>query len=118
MPLFLNEVWLGSLEPKVLNEAIGFFGNLSKGSKPNNLPDNLRMVAGPWLSNEEAKVMFVFEINDPSDMMEAFAERMVSGLFARRKLTLLSNWADASKLAVKLDGKKIQPAGTTVPAAA
>jgi hypothetical protein len=105
MPLFLNEVWLGSLEPKVLKEAVEFFGNLSKGSKPSNLPDNMRMVAGPWLSNEEAKVLFVFEIGDPSDMLEAFAERMVSGLFARRKLTLLSDWAGARKLAEWLDAK-------------
>jgi hypothetical protein len=50
------------------------------------------MIAGPWLSAEEAKVMFIFEINDPSTMFDAFAERMVSGLFARRKLTLLSDW--------------------------
>ena len=118
MPLFLNEVWLGSLEPKVFNEAIEFFGNLSKGSKPDNLPENLRMVAGPWLSNEEAKVMFVFEINDPSDMMEAFAERMVSGLFARRKLTLLSDWSDAGKLAAKLSGKTSQPVRAIASAAA
>ena len=75
------------------------------------------MVAGPWLSNEEAKVMFVFEINDPSDMMEAFAERMVSGLFARRKLTLLSNWTDASKLAAKLGSKSSQPVRAAAPAA-
>jgi hypothetical protein len=50
------------------------------------------MVAGPWLSAEESKVMFIFEIDDPSTMFDAFAERMVSGLFARRKLTLLSDW--------------------------
>jgi hypothetical protein len=92
MPLFLNEVWLGDLNPQLMEEAVAFFGNLSVGSKPDNLPDDLRMLAGPWLSAEEAKVMFIFEINDPSTMFDAYAERMVSGLFARRKLTLLSSW--------------------------
>jgi hypothetical protein len=92
MPIFLNEVWLGDLSPAVMDEAVDFFGNLSVGSKPDNLPDDLRMLAGPWLSAEEAKVMFIFEINDPSTMFDAYAERMVSGLFARRKLTLLSGW--------------------------
>jgi hypothetical protein len=92
MPLFLNEVWLGDLTPALIEEAVTFFGNLSVGTKPGNLPDDLRMLAGPWLSAEEAKVMFIFEINDPSTMFDAYAERMVSGLFARRKLTLLSSW--------------------------
>lgn len=92
MPIFLNEVWLGELTPAVMDEAVTFFGNLSVGTKPANLPGDLRMLAGPWLSAEEAKVMFIFEINDPSDMFDAYAERMVSGLFARRKLTLLSSW--------------------------
>jgi hypothetical protein len=92
MPLFLNEVWLGPVSPKLMNEAVAFFGNLSEGTKPDNLPNDLRMVAGPWLSAEENKVMFVFEINDPSSMFDAYAERMVSGLFLRRKLTLLSDW--------------------------
>ena len=103
MPLFLNEVWLGELTPQLMEEAVAFFGNLSKGSRPSNLPDDLRMLAGPWLSAEEAKVMFIFEINDPSTMLDAFAERMVSGLFARRKLTLLSDWEGTQKLSEKLN---------------
>jgi len=45
-----------------MEEAVTFFGNLRAGTKPGNLPDDLRMVAGPWLSAEEAKVMFIFEI--------------------------------------------------------
>jgi hypothetical protein len=92
MPLFLNEVWLGDFSPAVMEEAVAFFGNLQAGRKPDNLPDDLRMVAGPWLSAEEPKVMFIFEIDDPSTMFDAYAERVVSGLFARRKLTLLSGW--------------------------
>lgn len=92
MPLFLNEVWLGDFSPAVMEEAVTFFGNLQAGSKPANLPDDLRMVAGPWLSAEEPKVMFIFEIDDPSTMFDAYAERVVSGLFARRRLTLLSGW--------------------------
>jgi len=92
MPLFLNEVWLGDIKPELIEEAVAFFGNLSVGTKPDNLPPDLRMVAGPWLSDEEAKVMFIFEIDNPSRMFVAYAERLLSGLFARRKLTLLSGW--------------------------
>jgi len=92
MPIFLNEVWLGDIKPHLIEEAITFFGNLSAGTKPDNLPPDLRMLAGPWLSAEEPKVMFIFEIDDPSTMFDAYAERVVSGLFARRKLTLLSDW--------------------------
>lgn len=92
MPVFLNEVWLGDIKPGIIEEAVTFFGNLSQGTKPDNLPPDLRMVAGPWLSAEEAKVSFVFEINDPSTMFDAYAERVVSGFFSHRKLTLLSDW--------------------------
>jgi len=104
MPLFLNEVWLGPVSPKVMDEAVAFFGNLSVGAKPSNLPDDLRMVAGPWLSAEEGKVMFIFEINDPSTMFDAYAERMVSGLFARRKLTLLSDWDGLKAYSDRMNG--------------
>jgi hypothetical protein len=103
MPLFLNEVWLGDLTPAVIEEAVTFFGNLSVGSKPDNLPPDLRMLAGPWLSAEEGKVMFVCEFNDPSTMFDAFAERMVSGLFARRKLTLLSSWDGMTAYAERIN---------------
>jgi hypothetical protein len=103
MPIFLNEVWLGDLTPALMDEAVTFFGNLSVGSKPDNLPQDLRMLAGPWLSAEEAKVMFIFEINDPSTMFDAYAERMVSGLFARRKLTLLSNWDSVKSYADRVN---------------
>src|SRR4051794_26853048 len=92
MPLFLNEVWLGDIKPELIEEAVAFFGNLSVGTKPDNLPPDLRMVAGPWLSAEEAKVIFIFEIAPPSTFFDPCARRVAGGLSARRKLTLLSGW--------------------------
>ena len=37
--------------PDLIEEAVAFFGNLSVGQKPDNLPPDLRIVAGPWLSD-------------------------------------------------------------------
>jgi hypothetical protein len=95
MPMFFNEVWLKDMSPQVMRGVVDFLGNLRRGVKPHNLPQDLKLVAGPWLSNEEAKVCFVFEIDDPTQTFEAFAERVADGLFLRRRLTLVQDWDGA-----------------------
>jgi hypothetical protein len=106
MPLFFNEVWLKDMSPPVMKGVVDFLGKLRKGIKPHNLPENLKLVAGPWLSNEEAKVYFVFEIDDPTKTFEAFAERIATGLFRRRKLTLILDWDGARSFSKYLNTLK------------
>lgn len=95
MPMFFNEVWLKDMSPKVMQGVVEFLGNLRQGVRPHNLPPDLKLVAGPWLSNEEAKIFFVFEIDDPTRTFEAFAERVNDGLFVCRRLTLVQDWDGA-----------------------
>jgi|GEM_PF-771863 len=95
MPIFFNEVWLKDMSPPVMRGVVDFLDQIRNGVKPDNLPSDLKLLAGPWLSNEEAKVYFIFEIDDPTKTFEAFAERVASGLFLRRKLTLVQNWDGA-----------------------
>lgn len=105
MPIFFNEVWLKDMSPPVMKGVVDFLGKLREGVKPHNLPDDLKLLAGPWLSNEEAKVYFIFEVDDPTQTFEAFAERVASGLFLRRKLTLVQNWDGARLFSAHLNKK-------------
>ena len=105
MPIFFNEVWLRDMSPPVMKGVTEFLGNLRQGVKPHNLPDNLKLLAGPFLSHEEAKVYFVFEIDDPTRTFEAFAERVAAGLFLKRRLTLVQNWDGARSFAKYLSTK-------------
>jgi len=83
MPKFFNEVWLRDMSPKTMQGVVDFLGKLRVGVRPHNLPGDLQLLAGPWLSNEEAKVYFIFEIDDPTETFEAFAERVADGLFIK-----------------------------------
>jgi len=56
MPKFFNEVWLRDMSPKTMQGVVDFLGKLRVGVRPHNLPGDLQLLAGPWLSNEEAKV--------------------------------------------------------------
>jgi hypothetical protein len=105
MPIFFNEVWLKDMSAPVMKGVTGFLGNLREGIKPHNLPSDLNLLAGPWLSNEEAKVYFVFEIDDPTKTYEAFAERIADGLFVKRRLTLVRDWDGARSFAKYLGNR-------------
>ncbi len=87
-----------------------FLGNLSHGVRPHNLPPDLNLLAGPWLSNEEAKVYFVFEIDDPTETFEAFADRVADGLFLKRRLTLIQDWDGARSFSKYLSGRPLKAA--------
>lgn len=98
MPKFFNEVWLRDMSPETVQASVDFLESLENEIRPGNLTDDFKLLAGPWLSNEEAKVCFVFEINDPTTTFETFAERVADGLFLKRRLTLVQDWAGAKSL--------------------
>jgi hypothetical protein len=106
MPKFFNEVWLRDMSPDVMKGVVDFLGKLREGVRPHNLPSDLKLLAGPWLSNEEAKVYFIFEIDDPTNTFEAFAERVADGLFLKRRLTLIQDWDGARAFSKYLSSRK------------
>ncbi len=70
MALYLNEVWLREPSPESFREFIEAFGSLSDQAEQLGLSsDMFRLVAGPWMSIEEAKVVFVFESPDPASVI-------------------------------------------------
>ena len=98
MALYLNEVWLREPSPESFREFIEAFGSLS--GQPEQLglsSDMFRLVAGPWMSIEEAKVVFVFESPNAVDTLPAFGRLLASGLLAKRRLTPLVDWDEAAE---------------------
>ena len=61
-----------------------------------------RLVAGPWMSIEEAKVVFVFDSPNAVDTLPAFGRLLAAGLLAKRKLTPLVSWEEAAQFVADL----------------
>ena len=98
MPLFLNEVWLRDPSPESFREFIEVFGSLRGQADSIGLTSDIfRLVAGPWLSIEEAKVVFVFEAPDAADTLPAYGALLAKGLLKKRRLTQLVDWDAAAQ---------------------
>jgi hypothetical protein len=56
-------------------------------------PPGVRLKAGPWASNEEAKVVLVMDIEDHTLTFMPFSSAVTQGIFAKRRLTPLVDWS-------------------------
>ena len=93
MALFLNEVWLRDPSPESFREFHEAFGSLRGQPELIGLTaDIFRLVAGPWLSIEEAKVVFIFETPDAANTHPAFGALLAKGLLKKRRLTQMIDW--------------------------
>jgi len=102
MSLYLDEVWVKDPDPEKIKEVIGIFTTLSTQPKSIAPTTDVRVVAGPWLSNEEAKVIIVLDIDDHTPNVHTFVRYIAAGLFERRRLTPIVSWEEAQKLAASL----------------
>ncbi len=98
MALYLNEVWLRDPSPESFREFIGVFGSLRDQADSIGLSSDIfRLVAGPWLSIEEAKVVFIFEAPDATVTLPAYGRLLAKGLLKKRRLTEMVDWDEAAK---------------------
>jgi hypothetical protein len=98
MALFLNEVWLKEPSKENFQQFIDVFGSLRGNAETIGLDaDIFRLVAGPWMSIEEAKVVFIFDAPDAVSTLPAFGQLLADGLLEKRRLTPLVDWDDAAK---------------------
>ena len=97
MALFLNEVWLREPSPESFREFIDVFGSLRGDADSIGLTSDIfRLVAGPWLSIEEAKVVFAFEAPDAAQTLPVYGALLAKGLLRKRRLTQLVDWDSAA----------------------
>jgi hypothetical protein len=91
LPLYLGEIFLNGANPDVLRVARTFARDIRDGK----LPAGVRLVAGPWVSNEEPRLILVVDVADHSTTLGPFWTALASGAVSRRQLTPI---ADASAL--------------------
>lgn len=97
MALYLNEVWLNDPSPESFREFVQVFGALQGYAESVGLSSDFTLMAGPWLSIEEAKAVFVFDIADATETLPAFGRLMAKGLLKKRRLTPLVDWSGAER---------------------
>lgn len=102
MPLYLDEIWLKDPSPDRVKEFVSLIGSAAKSPASVGAPEKVRFVAGPWASNEEAKVIFVIDIPDHTATFQVFATIVAKGLVEKRRLTPIVEWSEAEKLAQQL----------------
>ena len=102
MPLYMNEVWIKDPNPEKIKKAVKIFTILGETPEAVASTTKIRVVAGPWLSNEEAKIFLVLDIADHTPNIHSFGRFIAEGLFERRRLTPIVDWPEAQRLAEDL----------------
>ncbi|MEW6269952.1 MAG: hypothetical protein AB1689_11725 [Thermodesulfobacteriota bacterium] len=101
MALYLDEIWLNTAtRESTLQAYAAFRGVASSGA----LPPGVTLKAGPWFSNEEAKVVLVLDIADHAQTFTSFTLAIASGLIARRRLEAIVEASAVDALVDALGG--------------
>ena len=102
MALYLDEVWLKDPSPERIKEFVRMIGMAAKSPANVGAPQEVRFVAGPWASNEEAKVIFVVDIPNHTSTFQVFSKFVAQGLVEKRRLTPIVEWSEVEKMAGQL----------------
>jgi hypothetical protein len=95
VPLYLDELWLEWASPADAKRVLERFQDLVGSS---GFPSGVTLKAGPWFSNEDAKVIMVLDIADHAATFIPFGLALVHGLIARRRLTPIVEWDALGRL--------------------
>ena len=93
MPLYLDEIYFNADSPENAKKGI----ELIQGVLKDGFPPGVTLKAGPWGSNEEAKIVLILDIQDHSLTFDGFAKAVSSGLIAKRRLSPLVEWSAVEK---------------------
>jgi hypothetical protein len=93
MPLYLDEIYFNANSPEDAKKGVALIQRALK----EGFPPGVTLKAGPWGSNEEAKIVLILDIQDHSLTFDGFAKAVSSGLIARRRLTPLVEWSAVEK---------------------
>jgi hypothetical protein len=96
MPLYLDEIWLKWDSFDKAKQVLSQFRSMGRGDFP--YPEGVTAKAGPWFSNEEAKIVLVLDIADHSKTFGAFGLALMHGMIARRRLTPIVEWSAVDQL--------------------
>ncbi|MGH7932196.1 MAG: hypothetical protein ACREQN_03405 [Candidatus Binataceae bacterium] len=95
MPLYLDEIIFNVGSKDEFKRCY----DLISGVMKNGFPPGVTLKAGPWVSNEEAKVILVLDIQDHSLTFDPFSKALAGGIISRRRLTPIVDWTMMEKAA-------------------
>ena len=104
MPLYLDEIWLQWSTPAEFEEKLRRF--LPMGDGDFAYPEGVKLVAGPWFSNEEGKIVLVLDIPDHSKTFQAFGMALGYGVVGKRRLAPIVPWSEVKELSAALEKMK------------
>jgi hypothetical protein len=90
MPLYLDEIWLAWNDADTARRALTAFRTMATTDFA--FPEGVTLVAGPWFSNEEAKIVLVLDIADHAKTFASFTLATMHGLIAKRRLAPIVDW--------------------------
>lgn len=102
MALYLDEVWVKDPTPERVKAFVRLIGTAAKVPTSLGVPQGVHQVAGPWMSNEEPKAIFIVEIPDHTPTFQLFGRHMAGGLIERRRLTPIVEWDAVEKMVEQL----------------
>lgn len=102
MALYLDEVWIKDPTPEQVKEFTQLIGTAAKAPASVGVPQGVHQVAGPWMSNEEPKAIFIVEIPDHTSTFQIFGRHMAQGLIEKRRLTPIVEWSEVEKMVEQL----------------
>jgi hypothetical protein len=88
MPLYLDEIYW---EPSRTKEVHNMFKGVLSGET--GFPEGVTLKAGPWASNEEAKMVLILDIQDHAKTFTTFSTLVAQGLITKRRLTPIVEWS-------------------------
>ncbi|HJU28121.1 MAG TPA: hypothetical protein VJ718_03065 [Candidatus Binataceae bacterium] len=95
MPLYLDEISFNVTNKETFNQMY----ELINGALKNGFPQGVTLKAGPWVSNEEAKVVLILDIQDHALTFSAFSGAIARGIVSKRRLSPIVDWATVEKTA-------------------
>ncbi|MGH7917738.1 MAG: hypothetical protein ACREQE_09735 [Candidatus Binataceae bacterium] len=95
MPLYLDEINFNISSKSDLKRAY----ELIQGAMTKGFPPGVTLKAGPWVSNEDAKIILVLDIQDHSLTFDPFTGALAGGMISKRRLTPIVDWNQMEKTA-------------------
>jgi hypothetical protein len=93
MPLYLDEIYFNVSNKESLKQV----HEMISGALKSGFPQGVTLKAGPWFSNEEAKVVLVLDIQDHSLTFSPFSGALSRGMVSRRRLSPMVDWPTVEK---------------------
>lgn len=101
MPLYIDEIWVKDPTPARMKQFVEMIGQAAKNPASIGAPQEVKIVAGPWGSNEEPKIIFVIDIPNHTTTYQVFSKFITQGLIERRRLTPVVDWSEVEKAATQ-----------------